>query len=145
MQKMWVQSLGSKVPLEEEMMTHFKILAWEFPWTLGAWWATVHRATKSQTWLSNWKTTTDNISQMTVYLLPKGYLAISGGLFFFFFFSLSKVRSEAVAIFIKWENSRNAAKDSMVLRSTPWAKELSGLNVNCAEVKKAVLKEWTLY
>lgn len=34
------------------------------------------------------------------------------------------------------------AKGSMVFRSTPSAKELSGLNVNCAEVKKAILKEW---
>ena len=28
-----VQSLGQKDPLEEEMATHFSILAWEIPWT----------------------------------------------------------------------------------------------------------------
>ena len=29
----WVQSLGRKDPLEEEMATHSSILAWEIPWT----------------------------------------------------------------------------------------------------------------
>ena len=36
MQKMWetqVWSLGQEDPLEEEMATHFSILAWEIPWT----------------------------------------------------------------------------------------------------------------
>ena len=32
-QKMWVQSLGWEDPLEEEMATHSRILAWEIPWT----------------------------------------------------------------------------------------------------------------
>ena len=31
-QEMWVQSLGWKDPLEEEMATHSRILAWEIPW-----------------------------------------------------------------------------------------------------------------
>ena len=30
---MWVQSLGWKDPLEEEMATHSSILAWRIPWT----------------------------------------------------------------------------------------------------------------
>ena len=30
---MWVQSLGQKDPLENEMATHSSILAWEIPWT----------------------------------------------------------------------------------------------------------------
>ena len=33
---MWetqVQSLGQEDPLEEEMATHFSILAWRIPWT----------------------------------------------------------------------------------------------------------------
>ena len=30
---MWVQSLGWKDPLEEEMATHSSILAWEILWT----------------------------------------------------------------------------------------------------------------
>ena len=29
----WVQSLGQKAPLEEEMVTHSSILAWRIPWT----------------------------------------------------------------------------------------------------------------
>ena len=28
-----VQSLGQEDPLEEEMATHFSILAWKIPWT----------------------------------------------------------------------------------------------------------------
>ena len=31
--EMWVQSLGWKDPLEEEMATYSSILAWEIPWT----------------------------------------------------------------------------------------------------------------
>ena len=41
-----VRSLGQKDPLEKEMATHSRTLAWKIPWT-GAWWATVHRATES--------------------------------------------------------------------------------------------------
>ena len=33
MQKTWVQSLGRKDPVEEEMATHSSILAWRIPWT----------------------------------------------------------------------------------------------------------------
>ena len=29
----WVQSLGWEDPLEEELATHFSILAWRIPWT----------------------------------------------------------------------------------------------------------------
>ena len=32
MQETWVQSLGPKDPLEEEMATHSSILAWRIPW-----------------------------------------------------------------------------------------------------------------
>ena len=32
-QEMWVRSLGREDPLEEEMTTHYNILAWEIPWT----------------------------------------------------------------------------------------------------------------
>ena len=31
------------------MATHSSILAWEIPWTRGAWWATVHGVTQNQT------------------------------------------------------------------------------------------------
>ena len=33
MQETWVRSLGWEDPLEEEMATHFSILAWETPQT----------------------------------------------------------------------------------------------------------------
>jgi len=33
MQEMWVQPLGWKDPLEEEMVTHSSVLAWRIPWT----------------------------------------------------------------------------------------------------------------
>ena len=32
-QEIQVQSLGQEDPLEENMATHFKILAWRIPWT----------------------------------------------------------------------------------------------------------------
>ena len=33
MQEMWVWTLGQEDPLEEEMATHFSILAEKIPWT----------------------------------------------------------------------------------------------------------------
>ena len=45
----WVQPLGWEDPLEEGMATHSKIRAWRIPMDRGAWWATVHGMTKSQT------------------------------------------------------------------------------------------------
>ena len=49
MQETWVQSLGREDPLEKGMATHFSILAWRIPMDRGAWWATIHGVTKSQT------------------------------------------------------------------------------------------------
>ena len=52
---MQVQSLGREDPLEEEMATHFSILAWKNPVNRGVWQATVHRVAKNWTrlkWLS---------------------------------------------------------------------------------------------
>ena len=49
----WVRSLGWEDPLGEGMATHSSILAWRIPMDRGAWWATVHGATKSGTRLSN--------------------------------------------------------------------------------------------
>ena len=31
-EEMWVQSLGTEDPLEKEMATHSRILAWRIPW-----------------------------------------------------------------------------------------------------------------
>ena len=46
MQEIRVQFLGQEDPLEKEMATHSRILAWEIPWTEEAWWATVHEGTR---------------------------------------------------------------------------------------------------
>ena len=54
MRETWVQSLGQGDALEEEMAIHSSILAClENPVDGGAWWATVHRVTKSRTQLSD--------------------------------------------------------------------------------------------
>ena len=49
LQATWVQSLGWEDPLEEGRATHSSILAWRIPKDRGAWWATVHGVTQSQT------------------------------------------------------------------------------------------------
>ena len=45
MQETWVWSLGQD-PLEEKMITHSSILAWEIPWTEESGEATVHGFTR---------------------------------------------------------------------------------------------------
>ena len=46
---MQVQSLGWENPMEEEIASQSRILAWRIPMDRGAWEATVHRIAKSQT------------------------------------------------------------------------------------------------
>ena len=53
MREIWVQSLGREDPLEKEMATHSSTLAWKISMDCGAWEATVHRVTKSQTQLND--------------------------------------------------------------------------------------------
>ena len=48
-QETWVRSLGWEDPLEEGMATFSSIVAWRIPMDRGAWWATVHSVTISQT------------------------------------------------------------------------------------------------
>ena len=48
-QEMQVGSLGWEDPLEEDMATHSSILAWSISMDRGAWWATVHGITESDT------------------------------------------------------------------------------------------------
>ena len=62
--------------LEKEMATYSSILAWEIPLDRGAWLATVHRVTKSQTqlkWLSMHYVSVSmgNFSQFIEYTFPK--------------------------------------------------------------------------
>ena len=47
MQETQTQSLDWEDPLEEEMATHFSILAWKNPMDKGAWQATVHGVAES--------------------------------------------------------------------------------------------------
>lgn len=47
-QEMCVQSLCQEDPLEEELATHSRILAWIILWIEDLWWVTVHGITKSQ-------------------------------------------------------------------------------------------------
>ena len=44
-------NVGQEDPLEESMTTHSSILAWRIPMGREAWRVTLHRVTKSQTWL----------------------------------------------------------------------------------------------
>ena len=45
----WVRSLGWEDSLEEDMATHFSVLAWRIPMDRGAWKAAVHGVAKSWT------------------------------------------------------------------------------------------------
>ena len=51
-QEMWVWFLGREDLLEKEMATHSSILAWRIPIDQGAWRATGHGISESQTRLS---------------------------------------------------------------------------------------------
>ena len=53
MQETWVRSLTWEDTLEEVMITYSSILAWRIPMDRGAWWATVHGVSTSQTRLSD--------------------------------------------------------------------------------------------
>ena len=53
MQETWVRSLGQEDPLEEEILDPLQYSCLENPMGGGAWWATVHGATKSQRRLSD--------------------------------------------------------------------------------------------
>ena len=44
-----IQSLDQEASLKEGMATHSNILAWRIPMDRGAWWATVHGVTESDT------------------------------------------------------------------------------------------------
>ena len=58
-QETGIQSLGQEDPLEERMETHSSILAWRILMDRGAWRATVHGVTKSQTRLNETKYSTE--------------------------------------------------------------------------------------
>ena len=49
LQETWVRSPGWEDSLEEGMANHSSFLAWRIPMDRGAWWATVHGVTESDT------------------------------------------------------------------------------------------------
>ena len=49
----WVWSLSGEDPLEEDMATHFSILAWTIPWTENGLWS---MGSQSRTWLKQLST-----------------------------------------------------------------------------------------
>jgi len=53
MQGTWVQSLAKEDPLEKEMATHSRILAWINLKDRGTWWATIHGVTKNRILLND--------------------------------------------------------------------------------------------
>ena len=65
-----VQTLGQEDPLEEEMATLSSILTWR-----GAWWATVHRVTKSWTQLKRLSINMNKTLEITV--IPRVLIIIS--------------------------------------------------------------------
>ena len=71
--KTWDRSLSWKDPLEKGMATHSSILAWRIPLDRGAWRATVHGITKSQTQLSDFHSLTYALlwgkSQYDIYII----------------------------------------------------------------------------
>ena len=48
-----VGNLGWEDPLKDGVTTHSSTLVWRIPMDRGAWWATVHEVSNSQTWLSD--------------------------------------------------------------------------------------------
>ena len=49
MRETWVRSLGWEDPLEEDMATHYSILAWGISMNREAWWATIHGVANGRT------------------------------------------------------------------------------------------------
>ena len=65
---MWVQSLSQEDPLEDGTATHSSIPAWRIPMDRGAWRATVHTGTKSQTQLKQPSLQASGYSYIKFYL-----------------------------------------------------------------------------
>ena len=61
----WVRSMGREDPLEMEMTTHSRILAWN-PMDGGAWQTIVHGVAKSRTRLSNFAADNNKSSKLRV-------------------------------------------------------------------------------
>ena len=75
-QKMWVRSLGWEDPLEEDMATLSRILAWENPIDRGAWWTPVHRAA----WVRDRTEWLSTHIYLSIHYLSITYLSLSASL-----------------------------------------------------------------
>ena len=100
--KMWVQSLGWEDPLEEGMQPP-SILAWRISMDRGAWRATAHRVTKSQT---HWAT----LLSLSIFTLSWTYPCARHSVLFVLFSCLKKLNvmlwsSELWVIEIKCNSS----------------------------------------
>ena len=74
MREAWVRSLGQEDLLEEGLATHSSVLAWRIPMDRGAWRATVHGITKSQTRLERLSTAQQHILKVFVdFPVPSKY------------------------------------------------------------------------
>ena len=88
-QKASVGRLGWEDSLEEGMATHSSILAWRIPMDRGAWRATVHGVTKSQTRLSDFHWLTDSTTSARLKTLhisgqaSRGFFSFYGAHFSF--------------------------------------------------------------
>ena len=66
MQEMQVQSLGREDPLEEEMATHSRIIAWKIPWTEESSGLQSVGVTKSRTQLSDYQFISFSSTEMVI-------------------------------------------------------------------------------
>ena len=100
MQETQIRSLGWEDLLEKEMATHSSILAWRIPMDRGAWRATVHGITKTQTGLSGSAqrreaNTLPTLQRLSLWLLLPSSLSRSSSLTQARAFSLIKKRFKA--------------------------------------------------
>ena len=101
----WVRSLGWEDPLEEVMAAHPSILAWRIPMDRGAWRATVHRVTESQT--REQPSTAQHEVHTHMSLSLKSFFTSQpkGSWFPTYFFGLITVSSESMLKYkcVRWE------------------------------------------
>ena len=74
MQETCAGSLGWEDPLEKGMATRSSILAWRIPMDRGAWQATVHGVTKSQTRLNDFRFTNELTHRVALAVKPNSTL-----------------------------------------------------------------------
>ena len=100
MQQTWVQSLAEEDPLEKEMATHSRILAWKIPWREEPSRATVHRVTESDM-TEKTEHTHDYMSIESV--RSSSHIFLCGSLLLLhWIFSSIRIFSNESALYIRW-------------------------------------------